>query len=234
MITVHIHSFLLDSNRQLLDGASKSLPDDELNRAGQFKVDSARDEFLLSRLLLRQTLAGHLDMSADLVALAYNPFGKPRLHLSGQAHLEFNLSHSHGRLLIAVCQGLPIGVDIERIDLSIDPLRLASTGMSEAAVRNLRASADIDRHELFYRLWTRKEAYLKALGTGFMIPHEDPAEVEIAAGVLLKKVSNTDQHVMVRELSVAPGYRAAVALRFDGRPPLPLLASLVFKTYDDQ
>jgi 4'-phosphopantetheinyl transferase len=233
MITVHIHSFLLGRNRQLLDGASTSLPEDELDLAGQFKVDSARDEFLLSRLLLRQALAGHLGISADLVALAYNPFGKPRLHLSDQAHLEFNISHSHGRLLIAVCQGLPIGVDIERIDLSIDPLRLASTGMSEAAVRSLRASADADRHELFYRLWTRNEAYLKALGTGFLVPRDDPAEVEVAADVLLKKVSNTDQHVMVRELSVAPGYRAAVALLFDSRPPLPLLEGLVFKTYDD-
>jgi 4'-phosphopantetheinyl transferase len=206
MTTLHIHAGSLAGHRSLLDVAGDCLSAEELGRAARFRVDAARDEFLVSRLLLRRILAAHLDRPAAAVGLARNPYGKPLLHPAEQSDLEFNLSHSHGRLLVAVCRGFPVGIDIERIDPAIDPLELAEHGLPAEGRRRLRAAAPEGRHDLFFRLWTRREACLKAFGTGFLGPRARGADAP-------------ERHLWVRELPVGADFKAAVALASAAGPP---------------
>lgn len=215
MPTIHIHSFLLARHRPLLDDAAARLTADEWDRASRFKVDGARDEFLLSRLLLRETLADHLKQPAAGIGFAYTPHGKPMLQPAGRAGFEFNLSHSHGRLLIAVCQGIPVGIDIEWIDPSIDPIPMAEHGLPEAALRQLRAAAEDQRHDLFFRLWTRWEAYLKALGKGFLAARENPPGIGLGDATPAGNIPDSTRMAVIHDLPIAPDFKAAVALVAD-------------------
>lgn len=219
MTTIHIHSCLLASHRSLLMSAAECLSAEELKRGSRFKASAARDEFLLSRLLLRRILAGHLQRTADHVVLSFNPYGKPVLDLPGQACVEFNISHSHGRLLIAVCQGFPVGIDIEKIDYAIDPILMAQNGLLHEDLEQLQAAAANDRHGLFFRLWTRREAYLKALGKGFLAVSETVSKMDSGNGILVRKVPDSAHCVVIQDLPIAPDFKAAVALVSDAGPP---------------
>lgn len=207
MTILHVYDCQLERHAALLARASDHLPDDEQARAARFKVAAAREEYLLSRLLLRRVLAEHLGRAPG--PFAYGAQGKPTLPGGG---LEFNLSHSRGRLLIAVSADFPVGIDIERVDPAIDPIALAHAGLTAGDVQSLLAAPQQMRHDLFHRLWTRREACLKALGTGLggmvgIVARRalgDDAEcLEFAAGGL---------RVQVRGLPAADGFRAAVAL----------------------
>lgn len=219
MTTIHIHSCLLAPHRSLLLSAAEFLSAEELKRGAHFKASAARDEFLLSRLLLRRILAGHLQRPADHLALACNPYGKPMLDPPGQAGLEFNISHSHGRLLIAVCQGFPVGIDIEKIDYAIDPILMAQNGLLNEDLEQLQAAAVNDRHDLFFRLWTRREAYLKALGKGFLAVSEKVSKADTGNGILIRKAHDSAHCVVIQDLPIAPDFKAAVALASDAGPP---------------
>lgn len=199
----------------MLDVAAARLPADEWGRASRFKVDGARDEFLLSRLLLRETLATHLKRPAGQIDFAYNRHGKPLLHPAGRAGLEFNISHSHGRLLIAVCHGFPVGIDIERIDPSIDPIPMAEHGLPETALRQLRTAAEDQRNDLFFSLWTRWEAYLKALGKGFLAGRENASGMDLGDAILVGNIPDSARMAVIHDLPIVPDFKAAVALVAD-------------------
>jgi 4'-phosphopantetheinyl transferase len=122
--------------------------------------------------------------------------GKPRL--AGRTDLGFSISHSGELALIAVARGLRVGADVERIRRRTDVLAIARGSLSARerhAIESLPAGEE--RRAEFFRCWTRKEAYLKALGVGLAGGLDtDPDE---AAGW------------QVSAVTVPPGYAAAVA-----------------------
>ncbi len=207
MPPLHIHDCQLDSQRHLLDASATSLPADEMARAARFKAEVARDEYLLSRLLLRRILTGYLGKAPG--PFTYGAFGKPGL---GDNDLEFNLSHSRGRLLVAVCHGIPVGVDVERIDSDIDPIALARTGLPLSDQADLLAAPEESRREVFYTMWTHREACLKALGTGLGRTPEILTQETLGHGVQRLELSDIALPVVVIDLPMAEGFRAAVAL----------------------
>jgi 4'-phosphopantetheinyl transferase len=150
------------------------LSDAERERAARFVHE--RDTRLWSRARggLRRILAAYT--GADPAALAIEPaacvhcgelHGKP--YLAGPDHdgwLRFNLSHSGGLVVIAVANGREVGVDVEatRDGRRLDGI--AQRWFSPAEVQELRGLPDAERQAAFYRLWSRKEAYLKATAEG--------------------------------------------------------------------
>jgi 4'-phosphopantetheinyl transferase len=122
--------------------------------------------------------------------------GKPRL--AGRSGLDFSLSHSGGLVLIAVARGRRVGADVERVRARTDVLAIARGSLSARERRTIESPATSEaRRAAFFRCWTRKEAYLKGLGTGLAGGLDtDPDE---AAGWQL------------RSLPAPPGYAAAVA-----------------------
>lgn len=120
-------------------------------------AEAARD--VLGRLL--RAYAG----LAAAPALEHSQFGKP--HAPAADGVEFNLSHSGPRALLAFARKLPLGIDLERIERRVDPDEIArrffDAGEADALGRLPSAEA---RRQAFLQLWTRKEAVLKALGRG--------------------------------------------------------------------
>jgi 4'-phosphopantetheinyl transferase len=144
---------------------------DERARADQFRFDRDRRRFIAARRGLRVILGRLLSAEPDLLVFAYSASGKPALGGKWATRgIEFNLSHSHGLALIAVCRSRTLGVDLEHVralpDMSDIVERFFSSN-EQAAFSQLAAT---EKTEAFFRGWVRKEALLKAKGTGMSVP----------------------------------------------------------------
>lgn len=153
----------------------------ENERLRRFRVARPRREFALCRAALRANLCNRLGCTNERLSFGFREHGKPFALVAGQAaSTSFNVSHSAGHGLIAFAshgrgQGR-IGVDAEvrRAGRNFDGIAGRVFGPEERAV--VAAAQGEDKIRLFYRLWTLKEALIKALGTGFSL---DPSGFEV-------------------------------------------------------
>lgn len=148
------------SSEQRAD-ALRSMSDSEITRAEKFK--RGKEEFIASRWLLRKVLAGYTGVTADTVAFLRSDKGKPYLPHSD---IQFSLSHSGHWALLAVGNANLIGVDIEGVRATRDLLAIAESYYHPHEFAQLQTLEGAAQADYFYRLWTLKEAFFKALGTG--------------------------------------------------------------------
>jgi 4'-phosphopantetheinyl transferase len=113
-------------------------------------------------------LAHYVDIEPAALRFRTGPAGKPALlDCQGDPHaLRFNLSHSHGRMLIAVANGRDVGVDLELVRGNREVLKLAERFYTQTEFESIRTSPVVDHALQFHRLWVAKEAVLKARGAG--------------------------------------------------------------------
>lgn len=123
---------------------------------------------------MRLILGAYTGIAPEDIAFNVNEFGKPELAnaaASGpEGRLRFNLSHTEGLTLLAVCREADLGVDIEAARPMRDLELIAQSHFSETEVAALQAVDPAERQRAFFRCWTRKEAFLKAHGRGLSIP----------------------------------------------------------------
>lgn len=151
----------------------------ERERALRFRFDRDRRLFMLGRMMLRRILGATLGISPADVPLHAGRHGKPELvPRSDGPIVHFNLSHSDGLALYAVSREGPIGVDVERIRPMDDLDGVAALVMSPRERAAFTGLDDAERLAFFHAAWTRKEAYLKAIGDGLM---RSPALIEFGA-----------------------------------------------------
>ena len=187
---IHLWRAALD-NPVRLSGAEAVLSREELLRAGKFARVRDRERFIAAHGALRMVLGLYLSADPQSLEFRTGPMGKPAL-VQTFTDLRFNLSHSGDLALIAVTRGREVGVDVERVqrDIEFDPIVEHYFEPTEAW--DLRTAPPQERVGRFFDLWTRKEACVKAEGSG-----------------LGKKV-RTDRFG-VRNLCPALGYAGAVA-----------------------
>lgn len=166
---VHLWRFPLASSPVSLPTLKSTLAADELQRAARLLDPRKAASFIVARARLRQILASYLAVDPAEIAFTYGEQGKPAL-LEPASTLTFNLSHSGAWALLAVAQGMEIGVDLEQIDPFLAYERLAARFFSPEENAALLAAPEVRRRRQFYRLWTRKEAQLKGVGGGFSAP----------------------------------------------------------------
>ena len=159
--------WMIDLDRPLIPEADlgRILSIEELNRAERFHYPLDASRFRLCRAMLRLGLAGYLQKSPGKIALTTNRHGKPYL-VEGRG-LHFNVSHS-GRLgAIAFTTAGEVGIDVEAMQRDVEALDIASAHFTAAeAARIAEAPTPLEQARIFLRLWTRKEAVLKAVGYG--------------------------------------------------------------------
>ncbi|WP_051541012.1 4'-phosphopantetheinyl transferase superfamily protein [Ahrensia sp. 13_GOM-1096m] len=141
---------------------------DETTRARRFvkPIDSAR--FIIARGTLRKILALYCQINPQSISFNYNKYGKPTLGFCHFRPVHFNLSHSGNYAVLAVSNQCEIGVDIEEIKPFHEDIATRFFSTNECAV--LANIKNEDYLEAFYRCWTRKEAFVKAHGTGLTLP----------------------------------------------------------------
>jgi 4'-phosphopantetheinyl transferase len=127
------------------------------------KIIRGKDEFIASRWLLRKVLAHYTEIAPENLLFEYTPKGKPFLT---QGNISFSLSHSGHWAVLAVGQQDWLGVDIEVSRSTRDLPGIAQGFFHPDEFKQLTLMPVVEQADYFYRLWTLKEAFFKALGTG--------------------------------------------------------------------
>ena len=172
----------LSAGEQCETAAVAWLDASERERWKRLKGDRGRRDFALCRAALRLHLGRRLDCPNERLAFGAHRHGKPFVIVNGRTvPYGFNVSHAGAHGLIAFAADVSIGVDVEARSPrgNFDRMAARFCGPNER-----EALATVEEHEktnLFYRLWTLKEALVKALGSGFAC---DPAAFEVPPEVL--------------------------------------------------
>jgi 4'-phosphopantetheinyl transferase len=178
---------------------------DERERAARFQFPLDRQRFVRARAALRSLITQYSGIPLNAVTFGYGRFGKPFLAGSGSCALRFNVSRSAGFALIALASGRELGVDIQQESDDIDFLPVAERCFSAADMAAVLQFDESERRREFFRIWARKEAYMKATGTGFSGPARAPAD----------QVSDRDRWV-ITDLAMLPGFTCALAVEAPG------------------
>ena len=200
-----------------------TLSPDECARAARFHFPEHRERFTAAHGVLRDVLSRYLDVPAAQLAFAINAYGKPALASPDHAWLQFNLSHSGDLALVAVTRDRSIGIDVERIAPPDNLPRLMEQFFSESENAAFRALPEGKREAAFFAGWTRKEAYIKALGVGASLPlHQFDVTLhpDEPARLLADRANpgNVARWSLL-DLDVGPDYAAALAVY---TPPGPV------------
>jgi 4'-phosphopantetheinyl transferase len=193
--------------------AADLLDDDERHRASRFVFERDHRRFVIAHAWVRILLGRCLSRRPESLRFVAGPHGKPAL-ADAAIDLRFNLSHAGERALVALALGRDVGVDIEE-ERQIDALELASRFFAPAESEALRALAPSERIPAFFRCWTRKEAFIKALGEGLSFPLRE-FEVSVAddhSSQLLRSCATPDmlRCWRIARLASEPGQAAALA-----------------------
>lgn len=210
---VHVWQFGLDPPQQPLRDPASSLSQDERERAARFRFAIHRRRWVAARMAMRQILARYTGATPASLRFRYEAHGKPAL-LPPHDKVHFNLTHSHELGLLAIAPG-PVGIDAECIDRRTDfealMRRVASGDEREALFRCPVA----EKRAGFFRLWTRKEAYIKGRGLGLSLPLraitvpvtalQGPADIRVEAAW------DDCKPWRLWDLEVPPSYTASLA-----------------------
>jgi 4'-phosphopantetheinyl transferase len=188
---IHVHAVRLAAPDEVAAHFQALLASDERIRAARFRFSHLQRSFSLARGALRILLGRYLRADARAIPLQYGPKGKPSL--ASPARLRFNLSHSDGMALFAFTLDCEVGVDIEAIRPVPDLEQIAIQQFSAEQAAEILALPAGGREAAFFRCWTRKEAFGKALGVGLFID------------------GSSEERCTLLDLPAPPAYAAALA-----------------------
>lgn len=143
------------------------LDKNEQDKALRFVQAIHGRRYVASHGKLRLILSGYLGLPAEKITYREQAFGKPVIVIKGMDHdVKFNLAHSENKMLVAVGADDRTGVDIEVWNSKIDFVSIASICFAETERSFWNGLPECSKDEYFYRLWTRKESFVKAVGVG--------------------------------------------------------------------
>ena len=183
----------------------------ELERLAKFRFADHQRRYQIGHGALRAVLGGYLGVDPKALAFVPGPRGKPYL---AQPSPFFNLSHS-GKLALIGVAAVELGLDCEKLRQLDGLVDIARRHFSESEFAALDALQDDARQLAFYRCWTRKEAYIKALGEGLTMPL-DTFDVSLCEQPeLVRCRDGREDPAAWSMLDVSPGpeFVAAAALR---------------------
>jgi 4'-phosphopantetheinyl transferase len=211
---IHVWRAGLDCSQSILSRYAATLAADEKARAERFVFERDRNRFIAARGILRQLLGRYLHREPANLRFAYHAKGKPFLaHPATNRPLEFNIAHSRGLALLAFSFDFPLGVDIEFVRSDIAAEEIAERYFSPQEVVELLSLPPVARAEGFFLGWTRKEAYVKAIGGGLHIPLSSfRVSLTPARPAILESTDNSRWSLR----SLSPGSEYAGALVAEG------------------
>ena len=209
---VHVWRCALDQEDNRLERLRRTLEPDELERASRFHFEKHRRHFIVARGFLRSVVARYLKTQPEALRFVYGAYGKPGL--ASEHGLRFNLSHSNEVALLAVTLDAELGVDVEHIRADFASEDIARRFFSRAEVETFNALPKEEQVAAFFRCWTRKEAYIKAIGKG-LSQALDAFDVTLAPGAAPELTRAEDDDVsrwLLRDIHVGEGYAGALVV----------------------
>jgi 4'-phosphopantetheinyl transferase len=218
---VHIWCASLDLPPKDISQNHTLLSADEKRRAENFFFIKDRNGFIAARGILRNILSRYLTVDPAAITFSYSPSGKPFLtDSSNHEGLSFNLSHSHRMALYAVTLSRGVGVDLEHIRQDFEWNDIARIFLSPEEMSHLQKTPKNIRFKKFYTYWSRKEAFLKSIGTGLTI---DPKNITVLrqsglSGWIMLTNTFTGPHRQwsLLDLNLGPDYAASLAVEGKG------------------
>jgi 4'-phosphopantetheinyl transferase len=214
---VHVWIAAVDGPTLDPDSLAVVLSPDERQRAASFRFEKHRRRYIAAHAALRQILSRYLGKPAEDIVFACNRFGKPFLcETDGMASVSFNMSHSGELALAAFARGRLIGADVELIRPVEEFEQIAEAHFTPQELTLLEQADIASRQHTFYTCWTRKEAYIKAIGKGLSIPLNS-FDTSIPAGAAGRRIERSPDapHVAswwLSDLVVDFGYAAALVV----------------------
>ncbi|WP_231949975.1 4'-phosphopantetheinyl transferase family protein [Paraburkholderia caribensis] len=213
---VHVWEWDLDACADDFERHWETLSEEERERANRFRFERHRRRYVAGRGELRQILGRYVGLAPSAITLGYGSDGKPFCASQpAEWRICFNLSHSENAAALAVSNGFEVGIDVEQFRTIEESLPLEVFSARERA--QFTALPDAERQNVFFESWARKEACLKALGTGFILP---PTHFEFDLSVhgdttprLVGGEAEEATHWRICALSSRPGCAGAVAAR---------------------
>lgn len=208
---VDIWQGALTEDHGILQGFAELMDKNEQTKAASFKNSMLRDRYIAVRGLLRVTLAHYLATDPATLQFSFGKHGKPAL-IGHQ--LYFNLSHSANTLAVAISDQDNIGVDIEQIKQRNGLQEIAERCFSKLELNHWNRLPESLQHQAFYQLWTKKEAFVKAVGHGIALGLSE-CEVDLSEGLSFVQVPGeygSAKDWKIVELSIDAGFCGALVL----------------------
>ncbi len=206
---VHLWAVRFEASEDLFERCHRWLDPGERERAARFHFARHARAYILGRSALRALIGAYLGLQPETVPFRYGAKGKPAVDLEA-AGFSFNFSNSGPFGLYAFTRGCELGVDVEETRPVPDIENIAARFFARAEIADLMSLPEAERPPAFFRCWTRKEAYIKAVGDGLSVPLDsfrvtllpsEPARMthlngseESARGWTLQDVSPTREH----------------------------------------
>lgn len=206
-------------NYQTISNEIFSLKDNitspEISIANKFKYEKDKSRYIIARSFLRKILSNILGINPLDIIISTNKFGKPVLDHKKYSNIKFNLSHSGDIIVYAFSLFNEVGIDIEILDSTINHLEIAKNCFSSEETLFLKNSKNqFEMTDKFFRIWTRKEALLKAVGTGLL---PELKQIDVLQDVIkldlfsIESLGNQNNIFSVIDLSINTNYRSAIA-----------------------
>jgi 4'-phosphopantetheinyl transferase len=215
---IHVWRASLDQSVSQFYRLRETLSTDERMRAERFYFERDRKHFVAGRGILRTILGRYLNVEPDRLQFCYGKHGKPELSDAfGKRNVFFNMSDSEGLGLYAFTRSHEIGVDIERIREISDMDQIAESFFSLGESTVFCSIPNGKKKEAFFNCWTRKEAFIKAIGGGLSQPL-DKFDVSLVPGesarlLRIEGDSKRASRWSIQELEPASGFVAALAVK---------------------
>lgn len=222
---VHLWRTRLDQPESVVRDLGNFLSREELRRADRYLSDFSRQCFMVGRGWLRTMLGRYLGLDPRAFDFCYGPYGKPELAEISKIHnrqsnltgsLRFNLSHSQNIAVLAVAIDRYVGIDVEQIRSVVEMDGIVTQLLSSAERSEFDQLPVSQRKSAFFRCWTQKEAYLKALGDGLTVPLQN---IEVSIGTeappKLRRVLGRPKEAsrwILKDVQPSPGYLGALAV----------------------
>ena len=212
--TVHIWIINYEKCLEMYNYHKKFLNQDEQIQTERFHFGIDANRYSLTRALLKLILAKILNKAPLEILFNKNEFGKP--YLKDRHKLFFNVSHSGNLGLIAITDLNEIGVDVEQFRTQMTTTDIAQRFFSKKEVEIFNTLSGKDRQIGFFNCWSRKEAFIKAVGKGLSLPLNS-FDVTLMPGEKSKlleiRYENLDAGTWtLSELPVDDNYAAAFAI----------------------
>lgn len=209
---VNVWSIFLAQTQEKIIELRKILSSDESARADRFYFDRDRNRFIVGRAMLRKILGRYLEMAPEKLIFSYGSHGKPKIENSP---FNFNLSNSGDLALCAIAYKREIGIDVEYLLRELkDGEAIAKRFFSAKESAEFLSLPLEERQLAFFRCWTRKEAYIKAIGDGlsYSLSNFDVTLTPNTEAKLLNVVTNPSEvdRWTLKELNPAKDYIGAI------------------------
>lgn len=210
---VHVWGFFVDVDGAELTHATQYLSADEQGRADRLASARHRQQFMAAHAALRMVLSRYCGRRPQELIIQRASAGKP--FLADGTAMQFNLTHSHGRALIAIASKREVGIDLEKIRPEVDCAGLANRFLSGRDQAFIEGGDPERRHERFLQVWVARESVFKAEGTGMTFPL-DRDYVELSndgnEGRLIRGGGGSEgTRIPIRFLRLESGWVGAVA-----------------------